>query len=211
MSLEDSLQTIANMYDKEKDEFTKTANHLLSSTYILREDNKNRISKTYLFIDRHFDLFYEYFSLIGWKIYRNKEYGVIYTYNESASNKLRLDKLSTVILLTLRIIFEEKRVTASSNNNVVVTISEVLSKIVNDFSIFKKRPSQKELKQSFAVFEEHNLVYKLGEGFSDMDCKIVILPSILFAVSNEKCKSICDKIKTDKEQEDEEAEQVAVD
>lgn len=44
-----------------------------------------------------------------------------------------------------------------------------------------------------------------------MDCKIVILPSILFAVSNEKCKNICEKIKVEKEQEDEEAEQVAVD
>ena len=195
MSFEDSLQIIANMYDKEKAEFTQTANYLLSSTYILREDNKNRISKTYLFIDRHFELFYEIFSLIGWKIYRNKEHGVIYTYNESASNKLRLDKLSTVILLALRIIFEEKRVTASSNNNVVVTVSGVLNKIVNDFSIIKKKPSQKELKQSF----------------SDMDCKIVILPSILFAVSNEKCKNICEKIKVEKEQEDEEAEQVAVD
>ena len=135
MSYEDSLQIIANMYDKEKAEFTQTANYLLSSTYILREENKNRISKTYLFIDRHFELFYEIFSLIGWKIYRNKEHGVIYTYNESASNKLRLDKLSTVILLALRIIFEEKRVTASSNNNVVVTVSGVLNKIVNDFSI----------------------------------------------------------------------------
>lgn len=211
MSFEDSLQIIANMYDKEKAEFTQTANYLLSSTYILREDNKNRISKTYLFIDRHFELFYEIFSLFGWKIYRNKEHGVIYTYNESASNKLRLDKLSTVILLALRIIFEEKRVTASSNNNVVVTVSGVLNKIVNDFSIIKKKPSQKELKQSFGTFEEHNLIYKLGESFSDMDCKIVILPSILFAVSNEKCKNICEKIKVEKEQEDEEAEQVAVD
>ena len=41
MSFEDSLQIIANMYDKEKAEFTQTANYLLSSTYILREDNKN--------------------------------------------------------------------------------------------------------------------------------------------------------------------------
>ena len=40
MSFEDSLQIIANMYDKEKAEFTQTANYLLSSTYILREDNK---------------------------------------------------------------------------------------------------------------------------------------------------------------------------
>lgn len=30
-------------------------------------------------------------------------------------------------------------------------------------------------------------------------------------VSNEKCKNICEKIKVEKEQEDEEAEQVAVD
>ena len=206
MSFEESLQTITNMYDKEKAEFSQTANYLLSATYLLREDNKGRISKTYLFVDRHFELFSDYFSLIGWRIYRNKEYGVIYTYNEAGSNKLRLDKLSTVILLTLRIIFEEKRVTASSNNNVVVTVAEVLNKIVNDFSIYKKRPSQKELKQSFSTFEEHSLIYKLGESFSDVECRIVILPSILFAVSNEKCKSICDKLKTDKEQDDEETE-----
>jgi len=211
MSLEDNLQTIANMNDKEKAEFSQTANYLLSTTYLLREDNKSRISKTYLIVDRHFELFSDYFSLIGWRISRNKEYGVIYTYNESGSNKLRLDKLSTVLLLTFRIIFEEKRVTASSNNNVVVTVAEVLNKIVTDFSIYKKRPSLIELKQSFSMFEGHNLIYKLGESFSDVECKIVILPSILFAVSNEKCKNICDKLKADKEQDNEKAEQTTVD
>ena len=63
-AFEESLQTITNMYDKEKAEFSQTANYLLSATYLLREDNKGRISKTYLFVDRHFELFSDYFSLI---------------------------------------------------------------------------------------------------------------------------------------------------
>lgn len=210
MSLEESLIKIANMYDKEKSEFARMANYLMSSTFLLRDDSKHRISKDYLFVERRLEIFSDYFSLIGWRIYRDTQYGVIYTVNEDGMNRMKLDKLTTVIIITLRIIYEEKRIQASSSNDVCTTVAEIIGKIVNDFSVYKKKPTQLELKEAFRILESHNLIYRLGESYTDYDCRLVILPSILFAVSNEKCKSICDTLTLEKRDSDEEAEQTAV-
>lgn len=212
MSLEENLIKIANMPEKEKAEFKRLANYLMTSTFLLRDDVKHMISKDYLFVERRIDLYEDYLSLIGWRIYRDRQYGVIYVLNEDNQNKIKLDKLTTVIMITIRIIYEEKRVLASSSNDVITTVSEIISKIVNDFSVYKKQPTQQERKDSFRILEKHNLIYKLGESFTDYECRLIVFPSILFAVSNEKCKSICDTLALEKEESsDEEDEQAAAD
>lgn len=211
MSLEENLIKIANMYDKEKSEFSRMANYLMSSTFLLRDDSKRMVSKEYLFVEHRFELFSDYFSLIGWRIYRDTQYGVIYTVNEDGMNRLKLDKLTTVIIITMRIIYEEKRIQLGSSNTVPTTVAEIIGKIVNDFSVYKKKPAQLELKDSFRILENHNLIYRLGESYTDYDCRLVILPSILFAVSNEKCKSICDTLALERGESDEETEQTASD
>lgn len=206
MSLEDDLIKIANMPDKEKAEFARLANYLMSSTYLLRDDDKHRISKDYLFIERRFELFYGYFSMIGWRIYQDKQYGVIRIENVDGMNKMKLDKLTTVVIIAMRVIYEEKRIQASSSNDVCTTVAEIIGKIVNDFSIYKKKPTQLDLKETFRILEAHNLIYRLGESYTDYDCRLMILPSIMFAVSNEKCKSICKTLELEKEVSDEETE-----
>lgn len=206
MSLEDDLIKIANMPDKEKVEFARLANYLMSSTYLLRDDDKHMISKDYLFVERRFELFYGYFSMIGWRIYQDKQYGVIRIENVDGMNKMKLDKLTTVVIIAIRVIYEEKRIQASSSNDVCTTVAEIIGKIVNDFSIYKKKPTQLDLKETFRILETHNLIYRLGESYTDYDCRLVILPSIMFAVSNEKCKSICKTLELEKEVSDEEAE-----
>ncbi len=194
MNLEDSLNVISNMYDKEKAEFSRLANYLMSSTYIMRENNKNAISGDYRFIEKNFELFSDYFSMIGWRIYKDTQYGVIYVVNNDGLNKCRLDKLTSVIMLTIRLIYEEKRVQIGTADDICTTVNEIVSKIVNDFSIYRKKPSNDDLKRSLRILESHNLIYKLGESFADYECRLVILPSVLFAVSGEKCRTICDVI-----------------
>lgn len=206
MSLEDSLISISNMPDKEKAEFARLANYLMSSTYLLRDNEQHMVSKDYLFVEHRFELFDDYFSMIGWRIYKDKQYGVIRIENVDGMNKIKLDKLTTVVILAMRIIYEEKRIQASSSNDVCTTVAEVVGKIVNDFSIYKKKPTQLELKDTFRILEGHNLIYRLDESYADYECRLIILPSILFAVSNEKCRSICETLTLEKENANEESE-----
>lgn len=196
-----NLQQFEAMTAKEQAEFSRVCNMLLSCTYVLREDKNGRISRDYTFIERNYELFSDWLSLGGWRIYKDSQYGVIYVKNAEGYNKLSLDKLATVTLITLRIIYEEKRTQAGLTNDVSITVGELLGKMINEYSVYTKKPPQKDMKDVFRILEDHSLIRRLGDGYDDMECRLQILPSILIAVSNERCKTICDKLRTEAEEE----------
>lgn len=205
-----NLQKFEELTAKEQAEFSIICNLLLSCTYILRENAEQRISKEYTFIERNFQLFEDYLSLSGWSIKRDDQYGVIYVRNIDGHNKLILSKLATVVLITLRILYEEQRVQAGLTNDVSTTIGELFGKIINEYSIYPKKPPQKDIKEVFRMLETHNLTRKIGESYDDLSCRIQILPSVLIVVPNERCKTICDILKTETEVEQhEEADKIA--
>lgn len=190
-----NLNRFDELSRKEQAEFSRICNMLMSCTYILRENSQQRLSREYIFIERNFELFEDYLSLSGWRIYKDTQYGIIYVRNTDGLNRLVLGKLATVMLITLRIIYEEKRVQAGLTNDVCITAGELFGKIVNEYSVYPKKPAQKEIKDVFRMLESHNLINRLGENYDDIDCAIQILPSILIAVSNERCKAVCDILK----------------
>lgn len=204
-----NLEIFEQMTQKERDEFSRICNKLMSATYILRDGTDRLVSREYRFIESEFELFSDYLSLSGWKIYKDTQYGFIYVRNVEGYNKLALNKLTTVMLITMRIIYEEMRIQASNTNDVCVTVGELFGRIVNEFSIYPKKPSQKEIKESFRILENHNIIRHLDDGFDDMECRFVVLPSILVAVPNEKCKTICDIMKAE-ENKNEEADEITV-
>lgn len=205
-----NLQSFENLSAKERADFSRICNLLLSCTYILRENEHQRISGEYTFIERHFPLFSDYLELSGWRIYKDTQYGIIYVRNTEGYNKLLLGKLATVMLITLRILYEEGRVQAGLTNDVSTTTGELFGKIVNEYSLYPKKPPQKEIKDAFRILETHHLIRKIGESYDDFECRIQILPSILIAVSNERCRAICDTLKAETEEErNEETDTVA--
>ncbi len=205
-----NLERFEQMTQREKDEFSRICNKLMSTTYILRDGADRLVSREYRFIENEFELFSDYLGLSGWRIYKDAQYGIIYVRNVEGYNKLALNKLTTVMLITMRIIYEDLRVQASSSNDVCVTVGELFGKIVNEFSIYPKKPPQKEIKDSFRILENHSLIRHLDESYDDMECRFVILPSILVAVPNEKCKTICDMLKSE-EEKNEKADEITAD
>lgn len=207
-----NLNAFNEMSEKEKEEFSRICNMLLSVTYIIRDGADGRISKDYRFIDSHFDLFSDYLELSRWKIYKDIQYGIIYVRNTDGLNKLTLNKLTTVMLVAIRIIYEEARIKASNTSNVSTTVGSLFDKIVNEFSMYPKKPPQKEIKEAFRILEAHNLIKRLDDSFDDIECRFVILPSVLIAVSNERSKAICDTLKSKSEELiDEEIDSTTVD
>ena len=205
-----NLERFEQMTQREKDEFSRICNKLMSTTYILRDGADKLVSREYRFIENEFELFSDYLGLSGWRIYKDSQYGIIYVRNVEGYNKLAMNKLTTVMLITMRIIYEDMRVQASSSNDVCVTVGELFGKIVNEFSIYPKKPPQKEIKDSFRILENHSLIRHLDESYDDMECRFMILPSILVAVPNEKCKTICDMLKAE-EEENEKADEITAD
>ncbi|MCM1380775.1 MAG: DUF4194 domain-containing protein, partial [Muribaculaceae bacterium] len=205
-----NLNELAEMSQKERDEFSRICNMLLSVTYILRETADRRVSKEYRYIEDKFELFYDYLELSGWKIYKESQYGIIYVRNTEGYNKLVMNKLTTVMLATIRIIYEEHRARVGGTNDVCSSVGELFGKIVNEFSVYKKKPPQKEIKEAFRILELHNLIRKIDESYDDFECRFMILPSVLIAVSNERCKAICDMLKNETEESENEKADEAI-
>ena len=207
-----SLSEIETLIPREREEFSRCAALLMAKTFVLRETSENTLSREFSFIQRKFQLFEEYLALSGWRLYYDRQLGVIYVNNTEGYNKVVLNKLTTQILITLRFIFEERRMSGSTVNVVGVTVGELLAKMINELNVLDKRPGQKEIKESFRILEQHNIIYKLGDSYYDMECQIKILPSILLAVPNDKCKTVYDAICAEtKENENETSDENADD
>lgn len=207
-----SLSEIENMPQREKDEFTRCCALLMAKTFVPRDTPDGRLSRDYSFIQNKYSLLEEYLSLSGWKLYSDKTLGIIYVRNAEEYNRLALNKLTTQIIVTLRLMFEERRMNGTSVYIVGVTVGELLAKMINELSVLQKKPAQKELKDSFRVLEEHNIVYRIGDSYENMECQIKVLPSILLAVPNDRCKAICEILQDEnKEAENEKSDENTAD
>lgn len=207
-----SLSDIENMAQREKDEFTRCCALLMAKTYIPMTTPEGKPSRDYSFIQRKFSQLEEYLSLSGWKLYNDRTLGIIYVSNAEEYNRLTLNKLTTQIIVTLRLMFEERRMNGISVYVVGVTVGELLAKMINELSVLQKKPAQKELKDSFRVLEDHNIIYRIGDSYENMECQIKVLPSILLAVPNNRCKAICEILQDEnKEAENENSDEDTAD
>jgi hypothetical protein len=182
------------LYEKlnnsDKEEFRRLVNLLLSRNFVIRDvyDTKEgmmKISPEYRFIERNFELFVEYLGFAGWMLQKDGNYGVIALSNEYEYNRVRLDKNTTLILYTLRLIFEEEREKISLRNEILTTTGQMVHKMIT-LGIVSRKPSDKDLADGLRQLAYHNIIEKLDGPWEQADTKLLILPSILFVVTNEK-------------------------
>src|SRR5947209_5118610 len=120
----------------EKGEFRRLANYLLSHTYLVRDkyDSSKKmllINEDYrMLITRLYEVMSEYFEISGWKLSKDENYGVISLYNIYDSNRLRIDQFTTLMLYTLRLIYEEEREKVSGNKDVRTDTVTVITKMI---------------------------------------------------------------------------------
>ena len=88
-----SLSEIETQIPREREEFVRCAALLMSKTFVFRETAENTLSREFSFIQRKFPLFEEYLALGGWRLYYDRQLGVIYVSNTEGYNKVTLNKL----------------------------------------------------------------------------------------------------------------------
>lgn len=203
------IEAYEKLTNSEKEEFKRLANILLSKTFIVRDyyDSKEemmKISPEYRFIERNFELFLDYLSYSGWDLRKDNQYGVISIENVYEYNRLKLDRFTTFILYTIRLIYEEEREHISLRNEVITTTGQIIHKMIN-LSLIKKKASDHDISDSLRLLSSHNLIQKISGPWENADTKILILPSVLFVVSNEKIGRIYELVESDKNIQDEDS------
>ncbi|MDD2497049.1 MAG: DUF4194 domain-containing protein [Desulfitobacteriaceae bacterium] len=189
----------------EKEEFTRLVNLLLARSFILRDtyirrEKAMKINHDYRFLERHFDLFKKYLAISGWELEKDNNYGVIALYNRYEINRARVNKNITIILYVLRLIYDEGREKLSLKREIITKVSAVVEKMIS-LGITGKKPANQDLQEAFSFLKRFNIIEKVEGDFTNPETTIIIYPSILFVVTNEKITEIYDLLGMEEEEE----------
>jgi len=195
----------------DRENFQRIINLLLGKTFIvynIYDENKKRtvFNPDYRFIERNLELFEKYLKLGGWKLERNNNYEVIYITSLYGYNKMHLDKFTTIILYILRLMYEQKRENINLTEQIIVSVSEIISTLNEIGAYDKKRPTLVEIRQALRTIVKFNIIQKIEGVYENPETKIVILPSILFAITAESITKINNNIKETEEDENDDEE-----
>lgn len=179
---------------REKDSFTKILNKLLRVNYIVRDvysskDKEMKLNYEYTFLERNIHLYENYLAIGGWQIHKDDRFGVIYIVSSYNYNKHRLKKFSTIVLLILRLIYDEEREKLSLKREVTITVHNLVQKMIS-LGIVNKKPSIKEISETLSEISGFQIIQKMDGGFGDSDTRFMIYPSILFILTNAKINAL---------------------
>lgn len=192
----------------EKENFKRIVSLILSKTFIVNRvyDKNQKVFKSnsdYRFINRNIELFSEYLDVAGFKLIKDNNYEVIYIKNEFGYNKKRLDKNTTIFLYGLRLIFDEDRDSVKLNTDAITTVADIIKTLI-DVGAYTKKPSDSEIRTALSTLISFNIIQKIDGILEKPETKIVILPSILFVITNEKISQLSQYINTLEETNEEE-------
>ena len=207
------FNAISNLSDKELEQFKSVCNYLLSHTFIVRtkyKPDKGRVNNPdYTFLSVHYETVKGYLSFLDWDLHRDDFNGYFYVLNTDETNRRDLNKVTTAILLALRMIYEENQERVGLEHDVICTVRDVLEKIVTDYAILSTRPNMDEVRRGFSTLENHSVIERLDGRFSQPACRFTILPTILTVVSGERLEAVAGALR--KEESSEEADEDTAD
>lgn len=148
----------------EQRQFEDAVNDLLYTCFIVRKSfdratNVSKISPTYLFIERHYNLINDFVGFIGLDLVKDDQNGVIYLNSEEGRNRIRIDSVTTLLVYALRSYYEEK---VSDNPSLTETYmdSTTLKMILRDKGLMKvnKRLSTNALASGLKTLASYNII-----------------------------------------------------
>ena len=199
----------------EQEAFRRIVNWLLAHTYLLQgtyafEDNMNRTNPDYLFVERNFELFQDYLEYAGFHLERDSNYGVIFLSSSYEFNRVKLDKATTLMLYVLRLIYEEEREKLSLSRDIFTTTGDLVHKMLS-LGVIKRKPANLTLRDSLRTLNRFRIVEKVDGPWENADTRLLILPTILFIVTNERISNMYQLIDEEETGENEETEEDAAD
>ena len=185
------MELLEGMLQREKDEFKRICNRLLSVCFLCRSNVTNK--SDYYFVLKFRDKFADYLGILGYRLDINEEYGVIQLVNMQNYNRLNLKLYESVILLILRILFDEKKRELSASDEVIVNLGDVHDKYLS-LKIRDKMLDKTTLRNALSLFRRFQLIDPLDKDLNNEESRILIYDSILMAVRVENIKQAFDKL-----------------
>lgn len=168
------MELFEGMLQKDRDEFRRVCNKLMSICFIVK---RNEATKgDYYFILRMKEVFLRYLDVLGYTLDINEEYGVIQLVNRENYNHLNLKLNDSIILLLLRILYDEKK-RELSLTDVVVNLGDIQEKYLS-LKIREKQIDKTTMNNALRLFKRFNLVELLDRDLMQEDARIGELEAI---------------------------------
>ena len=109
------------------------------------------------------------------------------------------------MVYTLRLIYEEERENLHLSKEVIIRIGELIHKMIT-LGFLQRKPANADLHLSLRSLAGFHIIDKLDGTWEEADARILILPSILFIVSNEQISLMTQTIEQTKQEKQERLE-----
>lgn len=185
--------------DGQREKFKAVANRLLNNCFVVKnKQGANKESRTdFFFILQHKKEFSDYFEMLNYEILFDEIQCVIGLKNLQGTGRIQLNKIESIILLILRILFLQKKNDLNQqSDDIVVTMQEINDKF-STLDIKNKPTLDKMTEVNFVrLFKRFNLIDNLDSDVNQSDARIIIYPSILMAVPVENVNSYYEKMES---------------
>ena len=186
-------EEIVKLPSADQKEFAQVVNNLLCKSFICREsydarDKMIKLNPDYRFIERYYDLFSDYLKYAGWTIDKDSGSGVIAIKNNYDQNRLKIDRETSLIMFVLRLIYETENSESNGTGQAIYMTSAQLLKTMLNYGVTLqgKRMTGRGLGRCLRFMAAHNIVSKVSGSYDEGNITFYILPSITFAVDNQK-------------------------
>lgn len=181
----------------DQDGFGRAVNNLLLTSFIVRDEFDRRektikINPTFRFLERHFDLVNEYLQISGWRVEKDLILGVFRLVNEMDLNRVRFDREISLILFVLRLIYETEKTEGGHSSDSIYLSTQMVLKVMYDRSILlpNKKLNGRVIGRALKEIQNHNIITKVSGSFDEGNATFYLLPSIIYAVDNDKIVAI---------------------
>lgn len=178
----------------EQDNFKRVINWLLAHTFLLQtqydfSENMRYTNQDYIFIERNFELFQDYLQYSGFQLDRDSNYGVISLGSSYDFNRQKFDKITTLMLYVLRLIYEEEREKLSLSRDIFITTGELVHKMIS-LGIINKKVADSVIRDSLRRLSKFRIIDKAGGPWENAETRLLIHPTILFIITNERISNM---------------------
>ncbi len=169
----------------QKDTFRDICNKLMVNTFLTRDKDNNKTD--YYFVINFKDVFDEFLAVLGYELEVDTTQGVVMLAGASANQSVKFKRDETIILLILRLLYHEKMKETSLNEHIIIGVDDIHQKY--NYLEIKKRINKTDLVNSLRQFKRFNIIETLGDVQSSA-VKIVIFPTILFAIKTQEITEV---------------------
>ncbi|MDD3796810.1 MAG: DUF4194 domain-containing protein [Lachnospiraceae bacterium] len=204
------MNLLEGMLQRDQEEFRRICNKLINVCFLCKQNEAAR--SDYYFVLKYKEKFENLLGTLGYRIEINEEYGVIQLTNGLNTNRQNLKLYDSIILLLLRILFDEKKRELSMSDEVIVNLGDIQDKFLS-LKIRDKMIDKTTMGNALRMLRRYQLVELLDSDLKNEESRILIYSSILMAVRVEDIKKVYEKIEIYRKgkQTDEETDQTEID